>query len=361
MHKYVKRSIGGGVFILVVAGLALPKLSTPDGTVSAAAGGGGGGGPMEVAGYVAMPSMLEDRIVTTGTLRANEAVGLASEVSGKITHILFREGTRVEKGQLLLKINDAELVAQRDRILYRLRLAEDRVKRQEALLERGGISQEEFDQTQNELNVLRAELQLNQAQLDKTEVRAPFDGVLGLREVSEGGYISPQSPIATLQDISPIKIDFTIPERHAARVRPGSELVFRVAGRTETFRGRVYAIEPRIDENTRSLLVRATSPNTDYALFPGAFADVELVIEEHENVLAVPNMAVIPELQGRKVFIVRNGRVEQRSVETGIRTPTTVQILSGISPQDTVLTSGLLQVRPGMPVSVVVTREFAEE
>src|SRR5690606_13550213 len=183
-----------------------------------------------------------------------------------------------------------------------------------------GVSREEYARFENEVNVLRAELQLNEAQIAKTEVRAPFDGVLGLRHVSEGSYISPQDRIATLQDVSPIKIDFSVPEKYASLVRVGTTVSFTVSGNPQVFRGTVYAIEPRIDENTRTLQVRAESPNPDGSLLPGAFAEIQLVVSEHDEAIVVPAISIIPELEGKKVFVVENGRVAQRMVETGIRT-----------------------------------------
>lgn len=353
MSKIVKRILIGVILSVVVLGLAWRKLDRAD-AGAAPAGPARVASALSATGYVASTATLTERVLTTGTLRANEEVNLASESSGKVTGIYFNEGSRVTKGQLLVKINDSELVAQRQRIEYRLRLAEEQLARQQVLLEKGGVSREEYERFENEVNVLRAELQLNEAQIAKTEVRAPFDGVLGLRHVSEGSYISPQDRIATLQDVSPIKIDFSVPEKYATLVRVGTTVNFTVSGNPQVFRGTVYAIEPRIDENTRTLQVRAESPNPDGSLLPGAFAEIQLVVSEHDEAIVVPAISIIPELEGKKVFVVENGRVAQRMVETGIRTDSMVQVLSGLSLQDTVLTSGLQLARPGMPVDVIV-------
>ncbi len=356
MSKLTKRVLLGCALLAAIAALAYPKIDFGSESGAQAAASSSRGEPLPVNAYVVKESQLVDRVVATGTLRANEEVDLAAETSGKITQILFTEGRRVSKGDLLVKINDAELVAQRERTNFRLKLAEQQVERQQALFERGGVSQEELDQTVNQLNVLRAELNLNEAQIAKTEVRAPFNGVLGLRRVSEGTYLSPQTSIATLQDITPIKIDFSLPEKYAGLVRPGSDIRFRVGGGDRLHDGEVYAIEPRIEQNTRTLQVRARSPNREGALFPGAFADVELVLNQYEDALAVPAIAVVSELRGKKVYVVKNGVVEARMVDTGIRTDTTVQILNGLALQDTVLTSGLQLVRPGIPVQLVDVR-----
>lgn len=352
MKKSTKRILAGGIVMIAVAALVYPKLNDRNDGGAQAASGEGRSEALPVEGYVVKHAALVDRVLATGTLRANEEVNLASETSGKITQILFSEGRRVSKGDLLVKINDDELLAQRERTEFRLKLAEQQVARQEALLERGGVSKEEYDQTLNQLNVLRAELNLNEAQLAKTEVRAPFDGLLGLRHVSEGTFLSPQTRIATLQDVSPIKIDFSLPEKYAGVVRQGSPIHFRVSGDDRRHPGQVYAIEPRIEENTRTLQIRATSPNRDGSLFPGAFAEVELVLNQYDDALAVPAIALVSELRGKKVFVLSDGVVEARMVDTGIRTDSTVQVLNGVALGDTVLTSGLQLVRPGMTVTV---------
>lgn len=352
MSKTVKRISIGGAVLIAVAALAWPKLDLKGGDEPAQRTQQSG--PLHVTGHVVTQGLLAERVLTTGTLRANEEVELATEVAGKVTGISFREGTYVEAGQLLLKINDSELVAQRERALYRIRLAEQQVERQKALLDKGGISQEEYDLTLNQLRVLESELQLNEAQLAKTELRAPFSGRLGLRRVSEGTYVTPQTRIASLHDVSPIKIDFSLPEKYAGLIAIGSTIRFTVSGNPSVFTGRVYAVEPRVDENTRTIQARATSPNSDGALLPGAFADIELVLREHEDAISVPTIAVVPELGGRKVYALNHGRVEERMVETGIRTDSMVQVLSGLAPGDTVLTSGLQLVRPGMPAHVEV-------
>lgn len=295
---------------------------------------------------------IEDRIFSSGTIEANEVVELSTEASGIITSIFFEEGREVEKGQLLVKINDSELQAQKQRAEYRLNLAEQREERQRRLLERGGISQDDYDATLNEVNVLRAEVRLIDAQIDRTEIRAPFSGIIGLKYVSVGSYISPATRIASLQEMDPIKIDFSIPERHLTRVSIGDRILFSVQGIDSTFTGEVYAIEPRIDTQTRTLQIRALSPNPDILLFPGAFATITLIMEQIDNALMVPAIAVIPELNAQKLFVLNDGKVEERRVQTGIRTSEKVQILDGIERGDLVLTTGLLQVRPVMEVEI---------
>lgn len=335
---------------LVVVALAIPKISSSD--EGGASGDGSDDQPMGVDAYVVTPTTVQDRLMTSGTLRANESVELTSETSGRVTSIQFEEGSRVEAGQLLLTINDSELQAERKRLDYQLQLARDRMQRQERLLEEGGVSQEAYDQTVNEVNVLEAELELVEARIDKMQVHAPFSGTIGLRHVSEGSYLSPQTQIATLQSIQPIKIDLSVPEKYANRIAPGASITFSVRGAESQREGRIYAVEPQISAETRTLRLRARADNADRTLRPGAFAEVTVLFDTIDDALTVPSFAVLPELGRQQVFVVENGTAQPRSVETGIRTDSTVQITSGLAAQDTVITSGIQQLRPGLPVRV---------
>ncbi len=303
---------------------------------------------------------IEDRIFSSGTIQANEVVELSTESSGLITEIFFEEGRTVERGQLLVKINDSELQAQRERSVFRLNLAEQREERQRRLLERGGISQDDYDATLNEVNVLRSELQLIDAQIEKTEVRAPFSGVIGLKYVSPGSYITPGVRIASLQEVNPVKIDFSIPERYISRVDVTDRINFSVQGYDSTFVGNVYAIEPRIDTQTRTLQIRATSENDEQLLFPGAFANIVLILDEINDALMLPTISIVPELNSQKVYVIKDGKVQESRVQTGIRTSEKVQVISGIAHGDTVLTTGLLQVRPGMDVEITDLKKTTE-
>ncbi len=307
---------------------------------------------LQIEVYVPGYTSIEDKIFATGSVLANEDVDLSAEASGIITDIHFSEGRAVKKGDLLLKINDSELQAELQRAEFRLTLAEQREGRQRQLLERGGISQEDYDATLNEVNVLRAEKRLINAQIAKTEIRAPFDGVIGLKFVSEGSYISPQTRIATLQNLNPVKIDFTVPERYLSRVAPDDKIEFTVQGVDSTFTGNVYAIEPRIDSQTRTLRIRARSKNDGRLLLPGAFANIELILETVENAIMIPTMSVVPQLNSQKVYKLENNVVTEQIVETGIRTSERIQIIQGVADTDTILTTGLLQVRPGDQVEI---------
>ena len=301
------------------------------------------------------PVEISERLATIGTVRANESVEIVSEISGKIAAIHFDEGARVADGTLLLKIDDSELIAERQRAVYRVELAERAEARQQQLLDDGVISSETYDVALGELNVLRAELQLIEAQLLKTEIRAPFGGVIGLRWVSPGSYLSSQTRIASLHDLDSVKLDFSVPERYSALMTIGDEVSFTVEGIERAFPGTIYAIEPNIDAASRSLRMRARCPNRDGALLPGTFANVDLAVRSVSDALAVPAIAVIPELGGKKVFVVRDGLAEPRTVTTGIRNEREVQITSGLDEGDLVIISGILQLQPGLEVELEET------
>ncbi|MCI0451522.1 MAG: efflux RND transporter periplasmic adaptor subunit [Candidatus Latescibacteria bacterium] len=343
------------VGVIVVAALVLIKVGLLQGDARHGArlggGGGGGGGVTSVRAVVLGTHAMTDRISTVGTILANEDVDVRSEISGRVEAIRFAEGGRVRKGDLLVKIADAELRAQAARAESRLAIAQSEAERQRQLFDQNLSSQREFDTAQNEFNVAKAEAALVRAQLDKTEIKAPFDGKVGLRFVSEGSYVSPATPITAIQDDTPVKLDFSMPERYAGRLKRGDRIHFTVQGTSRVFEGTIYAVEPSIDTATRTLRVRAESPNEDGALVPGAFADVEIVMQQRDTI-AIPAYALIPELKGHRVFVYAGGKAEARSVEIGTRTDENVEIVRGLSAGDTLITSAILQLRPGAPVTV---------
>jgi membrane fusion protein (multidrug efflux system) len=310
--------------------------------------------PLSVNGVAVKPRTLENKIYTSGTLISNEEVDLRSEITGKVSKIFFQEGTSVEKGALLLKINDDELQAQKKRALHQKKLAEVREERQRQLLAEKAASQEEYDIALNELNTLKAQIEVLNAQIDRTEIRAPFRGKIGLRYVSEGSYIAPATRIATLQNTTPMKLDFAVPEKYAAQIRTGDKVFFRVQSSPELFEARLYAVEPKIDLATRTVQLRAIYPNKNGEVFAGAFADVELVLSELQNAIMIPSESLVPELKGQKVFLYRNGKAAESKVEIGLRTEKEVQITKGVQSGDTILTTGILQARDGMDVSITV-------
>jgi membrane fusion protein (multidrug efflux system) len=330
--------------------LALPKLRSSDKSPNTKGRSGvSRGGVMTVRTEIIRPEKVNDRIVTVGTVLPNEEVEIRSETSGKIEKIFFDEGSRVHKGDMIIKINDDELQAQLLRAKSRQALAEQQAARVREMFDQNLVSQEESDRAASELDIAKADVQLITAQIEKTDIRAPFDGVIGLRYVSEGGYITPATRIATLQDDRQVKVDFSVPEKYAGAIKEGDQVSFTTPGSAAPFTGVIYAQESKIDPATRTLRLRALTPNPDRKLTAGAFANVEVVLKERDA-LVIPSYALVPELKGQKVFLYKSGKVAAQSVEIGIRTEETIEISGGVEEGDTLITSGVLQLRPGMTV-----------
>lgn len=353
MHQGFKRGLGVALVVLALGALMAPKLISLQKAESEASAPAAAPKPvLKVQTEVARSERLVERLSTTGTVRANERVEIVSEIAGKVVEILFKEGSRVAAKQVLVKIDATELEAESDRIVHQLRLAESRESRQRELLAEGVQSQQEYDFALSQVNVLRSDLRLIEAQLVKTEIRAPFAGTIGLRSISLGSYLGPRTRIATLQDMDPIKIDFAVPEKYAQQVRVGSTITFQVSGLEAPFEGRIFAMEPSVDAETRSLLLRARSPNPEGLLLPGVFAEVEVVVREALDAISVPSLAVVPELGGKKIFVYEDGQARVRRVETGLRSAERLEITSGLAPGERVIISGIQQLRPDLAVEV---------
>lgn len=352
------KRIRGGIIVLIVAGLTgwgiysqLPKeneeLAAAD---KATTGKKGGKKTLNVNAQIIKPQLLTDEIQISGSLLPDEEVDLSFETSGKIVEINFNEGSTVRKGQLLAKVNDRQLQAQLQRLVAQLKLAEDRVFRQNALLERDAVSKEAYEQVKTELATLNADIALVKANIDQTELRAPFDGVIGLRQVSVGTYASPTTIVAKLTKLSPLKVEFSVPERYANDIKIGAGLSFTLVGKLDAFQAKVYARESKIDPNTHTLTIRALYPNAGGNVLPGRYATIRLSKEEIKDAIAVPSEAIVPEMGKDKIFLYKSGKAEPVEIVTGIRTESEVQVLKGLQVGDTILTSGTLQLRMGLPV-----------
>ncbi|MBF8295270.1 MAG: Efflux transporter periplasmic adaptor subunit [Bacteroidetes bacterium] len=309
---------------------------------------------MSVNGIVAALQPLDNIVNSSGTVLASESVDLAAEASGTIQSISFKEGAHVRKNDLLLKINDEDLRAQLKKTELQIQLATDQADRQKRLFETDNSSKEQYDVAVNTLATLKADRENLAASIRKREIRAPFDGIIGLRYVSEGSYISPTTRIASIQKINPLKVDFAIPEKYAGKVRVGDLVKFHSDETSKEFMGKVYAVEPEIEPTTRTVQLRALCDNKGETIFPGGYVHVELRLKQPGGALMIPTQAIIPVLKGQTVLVRKNGVVVSVPVKTGVRTPSVIQITDGLSAGDTVLTTGILQLRPGMPVNVTV-------
>jgi len=314
----------------------------------------GGQAALTVNGLILEPQELEEVIQVTGTILANEEVDIRSEISGRVTSINFKEDSEVKKGDLLVRINDSELQAQLKRLELEKKLAEDDVYRKTKLLEMNAVSKEEYDQAVNQSGILEAEMDLVRSQIAKSTIIAPFEGNVGLRMISPGAYVSPSTLITHIQDIDPVRIEFSIQEKYLGKIDKSTLINFQVEGVDSTFSGEVYAIDPRIDQATRTFSVRARCKNPESLLVPGAFARIEVHLEKIPDALMVPSESIMPDIRGEKLFVMKNGRAIAHYIKSGMRTERQVEIIEGLQPFDTVIITGLMQLRENMPVNVVL-------
>ena len=345
-----KTALWTGVGLLAVALLLLPRFVGGDAEAEPTADAPRGADTLTVTVAPVSTELLEDRVTTTGTLLPWEAVEVRAEVAGRVTAINFSEGSAVGQGQTLVSLDAEVLRAQIEGARARRDLAGVQARRYRELFEIGGLSRQELDQAESEARVLDAELAQLAAEVRRRQVVAPFAGQIGLRQVSVGAYVAPGDPIATLRVTGQLRLEFTVPERYLGQIRTGSPVRFRVPGQEDDFVATVYATEPNVDAATRAFTVRARVRNPGGVLVPGAFAQVALVLDEIPEALLVPTASLITGADSTTVFVVRDGTAVPRAVTTGVRTADRIQVTSGLTSDDVVLTSGLNQVRPGQAI-----------
>jgi membrane fusion protein (multidrug efflux system) len=347
--------------VAVLAGIGLywkyfrPAPSAPQ----AAAPAKGGGVPVKVGTVRA--GAISEEISAVGTLIANESVMIRPERDGRITSIHFSEGQLVRKGAPLVSLDTAEIRAQHSAAASELSLNRSRFRRAGELFEKKFISAQALDDAREALNQSEARQAEIRARLDKSTIVAPFEGVAGLRQVSPGAYVKAGQDIARLEGIGTLKLDFRVPEVYLGRLKPRQEAVVRVdAFADEVFRGEIYAIEPAVDEQTRTLLLRARIPNPGGRLKPGMFSRVLLVTETRENALLIPEQALVPQGKDRIVYRLVDGKAVMAKVELGLRRPGEVEVRQGLSPGETIIVDGQLRLRDGVPVTVIPDKPPAE-
>ena len=362
MNKKLKWGLISAAAVAIIAGgywYQQPKVNEElaKADQSPARGGGAGKGGnriLNVNGKLIKPSGLTDEFVTTGLILPDEEVNLSFETSGKITDIRFTEGTAVRKGQILAKVNDKPLEAKLKQLTAQLDLAKNRVYRQEQLLKKDAASQEAYEEAKTKLATLEAEIEGVRVSIELTELHAPFDGVIGLRQVSVGAYATPNTVVAKLTKITPLKIEFSVPERYASQIHKGVNMDFNVEGFQEAFHAQVYAVESAIDRDQHVFTARGLYANSNRKLLPGQYASITLKKAEIGDALVIPSEAIVPEMGVDKVFCYRAGKAMPVEIVTGIRTAGEVQVLHGLSVGDTIITSGTLQLRMGLPVTLDV-------
>lgn len=304
--------------------------------------------PVEV--QVLQSASLTDSYKTSGVLQANEEVDLHPETSGRIVSISFSEGKAVKSGELLVKLNDADLQAQLVKNSIQEKLAREDEARKRELLGKTMISQEEYDKSASTLESLKADQNLLKAQIAKTEIRAPFSGKIGVRMVSPGSFISTTSVVATLVDSDPLKVEFAVPERLSSVVMSGTPVALTLNSTGEQLTAKVFATDSRVDPVNRSLTVKALITGAGASWIPGSLVSVSIGLSRLSDALLVPSNAIVPDLTGQLIYTIKNGKVKPVPVQTGVRTETQVQITSGLSVGDSVIISGLMQIRKGSSV-----------
>jgi len=345
---------------VVIIALVIGKLfifSKPGSDKPGISGGGGksaksSGSGVPVNVYIVGRESIDNQIFASGTVLPNEEVNLMAEISGRLIKLDIKEGAYIQKGQLIAKINDRELKAQLQKIGYNQELAQKIEARQKKLLNVEAINLEEYDVTTNSIRVLDADKEVIESQLEKTEIRAPFSGRIGLKNISEGAYVAPGTPIVTIVQSNPVKIDFAVPEKYAPNIRNGNIVKFTLDGDPSTYHAKVIGIDPKVDENLRTLRVRAVASNPAGRFVPGMFVKIMANLDANKSAMMVPTEAIVPVLKGKKVFIVKNGKAQEVMVTTGVRTDKKIQVMDGLQPGDSLITSGIIAIKANTAVKV---------
>jgi len=354
-----KIALAAGLVLLVAVGvlkwISGAGSAGPQGKGPAAPGGGPAAMPVPtVEAMVVIPQAFTDEVKLTGQVTADESIDVRTEVSGRVKSISFREGGDVRAGQLLVKLVDDDLVARRSKLEQQRQLEVKRAERLKAMKSVDGVSQEDLETAQAQSAMRAAEIAELDAQIAKTEVRAPFSGRIGLRQISVGAIVGPSTPITTLTSLGALNVDVAVPERYVGTVGVGSQLRLRLRGAdTSTRAATVSAVEPVLDDRTRTQRVRARLASTA-GVSSGMFADVQLRRSTLSDAILVPSESVVQDMNGATVYRVRSGRAQAALVSIGARTLTHVQITAGLAVGDTIVTSGILFVKPGKPVKATV-------
>lgn len=305
----------------------------------------------KVNGYIIKTEAFSETIEMPGSILANEVTEIHPEVSGRVVRLNVREGQFVNRGAVIAKIYDGDLQAQLKKYQAQLGIARSNEQRASKLLEIQGISRQDYDATLLNVRNIQADMEIVRTEISRTEVRAPFSGKMGLRGISPGAYVTPASVIATINQVSTLKIDFSVPEKYTGRIQNGQVVTFNVEGNDREYSARVMATESNVDATNRSLMVRAVVNSTTEGLIPGSFARVKIIFPPNSNAIFVPTNAVIPTGRDKQVIISVDGRAIFNNVETGVRDSSRVEITRGLKPGDTILVTGIMSTRPNDSLS----------
>lgn len=314
-------------------------------------------GAIPVEGYLVQPSVLNSSIEVAGSLLPFEETEIHPEVSGKVVMLNIREGAIVRKGILLARIFDGDLQAQLHKLQVELEIANKTQDRQNDLLKIGGISQQDYDLTLLNVSTLKADMEVLRANINKTFIRAPFDGKIGFKNISIGAYVTPATVVTSIRQISRLKLEFSVPEKYTSKIGIGNTISFTTESSSKTYNAKIVATESGITQENRSLAVHAIVENVDKNITAGSFATVNFNMGDNNNAIMVPSEAIIPEARDKKVIVYRGGVADFNIVTTGERDSAKVEILKGLAAGDTVVTTGLLTVKPGSKLSLTILKK----
>jgi membrane fusion protein (multidrug efflux system) len=308
--------------------------------------------PVSVDAVIIRTQTFVTDIEVPGTLLANESTEIHPEVSGRLVQLNVKEGAFVSQGALLAKLYDGDLQAQKRKLEVQLKISEQTEKRQSELLKIQGISQQEYDLSLLQVHNLNADIDIINEAIRKTEIRSPFSGKLGFKNISPGAFVTPVTIISTVSQVSLMKLQFTVPEKYSSQIKNGQNIDFTVDGSVKTYHANVSATEVYIEENTRSLSVRAIVKSPDNFLVPGVFAKVKIELGKNEQAIMIPTEAVVPQGRKKQIYQFKNGKAMAMDITTGVRDSSKIQVLSGLNLGDTVITTGLLFLRTGSDVKI---------
>lgn len=314
-------------------------------------------GPLTVDGFIVRPQSVSENVEVPGSLMASEETQIRAEVSGRVTRLNIQEGGVIDKGTLLVKLFDGDLQAQLKKLQVQLQIAEKTEERQAELLKINGISQQDYDLASLDVDNLKADIEATRIAISKTEVRAPYRGKLGLRNISLGSYISPSEIITSIREVGQLNLEFSIPEKYAKGISKGHKVKFKVDGGDEFHQATVLATENSVEQTTRTLRVKAVV-NETHELVPGVFARVNLQLSVNENALMVPTQAVIPQARNKQIIVLRHDSAQYTVVETGIRDSAFIEIVSGLKAGDTVITTGLMAIKPNGKLKISNIKQY---
>jgi membrane fusion protein (multidrug efflux system) len=301
-------------------------------------------------GQIVKTSKLEQEIEVSGSILPFDETLILSEVSGKVINLNLQEGKFVKKGTLLLKLFDNDLQAQLKMLEVQLQIAENNEQRMKTLFNVKGTSQQEYDASLLQVSNLKAQIDILKVSIGKTEIKAPYDGILGLKKISIGQYVTPSTQIVTIRDVKNLKIDFSIPEKYSSSMKQGSKIQFSVEGIDKIYNATVFANESSIEAESRNLNVRALISGEISGLIPGSFAKVKAILSNKADAIMIPTSAIIPQVNTKKVFVSKNGIAQSIVIKTGVRQADAIEVISGLKKGDTIVVTGILFIKPNSPI-----------